>query len=138
MATTRYFDTNKRQGKTAFPEIAVKQIPDNAIFACIPFFRVFHGTTNEAGLTVLPDARALRRELQRAECRAYVQDGAAGDAMWALIRSTYEEAVGAVNRHFNRMWTPDGSRDGTSLTDKNGHPMTIVSIFDKDRTQVWP
>ncbi len=135
LVASQYFDTREYQkGKHSeeWPEIAVKEIPDSHIFACIPIVRVFHGTTDDKGFTVLFDNKNNIKAPNLQQCQQAV-GLLAGKTLYANITAEFDKAFQAVRNGYSVAWDPHGTTPVDPL------PIgKILSITDSARARVWP
>jgi hypothetical protein len=136
-----YFDTQqaqiRRQGEgQAFPEFAVKSVPETGVLGCVKFVRVHHGLHEHGGLTVLPDRkRSIEPTLDG--CRRFCQNQAVARVMYPVVLQMYQDALNAMPFHVK--WLPNGHAVVPPLQDDGGVPMgAIASVKDLFQKNLWP
>jgi hypothetical protein len=134
---TQYFDTQKKQ-TDKFPEIAVKQIPDSGVFACVAFIRVHHVTTENGGMTALLDAgRSVPPTLDG--CRRYCQSQKFAKILYTHVQRIYSETIASLTSTFHVKWTPTGAAAvAGGFTDDQHRPMQIQTVKGILGEPIWP
>lgn len=135
-----YFDTRQAQArlqgeKQAFPEFAVKSVPETGVLGCVKFVRVHHGLDEHGGLTVLPDrAHSIAPTLDG--CRRFCQDQAAAKVMYPVVLKMYEDALNAMPFHVK--WLPNGHAVVPPLQDDGGVTMGVIKeVKDLFGSRLW-
>jgi hypothetical protein len=136
IVSTEYFDTQNKQ-TDKFPEIAVKQIPETGIFACVSFVRVHHVTTDSGGMTALLDrSRTVPPSLDA--CRRYCQSQKFAKQLYNHVKKLYDDTIQALEKTYAVKWTPTGGEKVPDFADDQGNPMKIQSVKGWFGETLWP
>jgi hypothetical protein len=135
-----YFDTReaqaRRQGESqAFPEFAVKSVPETGVLGCVKFVRVHHGLDEHGGLTVLADRpRSIAPTLDG--CRRFCQNERSAKTMFPAVLEMYNDALSAMPFHVK--WLPTGHSDVPLPNGDDNQPLpNILLVKDLFGKKLW-
>ena len=136
---TECFDTRKKQAEK-FPEVGVKNVPANRVMACISFVRVFHGTTDDEGLTVLYDAKGSTAPTED-RCVAACGDRQLGVLLYRRVLKAYSDTCASMP--FGTKWTPSGASTGMMaprlrVDKKLANVLTVRKLTGTALVPFWP
>lgn len=127
------FNTKAKQ-QQQFPEIAVKFVPAANILACLVFVRVFHGTDEDHGFTLLYDA-ARSQPPTEDKCKIAIADGELAKLLFRNAKRLFDQTVQSMP--YAAKWTPGGADPAPQLM-VDSSPATITKVSKLDGTTFWP
>ncbi len=127
------FDTKAKQ-QQKFPEIAMKFIPAANILACLVFVRVFHGTTDEEGFTLMYDATRSKPPTEL-KCQTVIADAELSKLLFKKVSRLFEETKAGMP--YAAKWSASGAEDIPQMK-LDTVPVKVSKVATIDGGAFWP